>query len=154
MLLYRLRKELTVVDGNCNRCLLVVVMVVSLGLLRMDHLDLIWPWVDLGFGCIGCFFHCRRDFYGLRERQLLFLLTEHGLMRMASLLMAQMKQVRIASSSGFLMAGKSHVVVICRILAASSVDVSPGFLLMVLQNLYRSLTVNCVGSYSDLTWNQ
>ena len=29
---------------------------------------------------------------------------------MASLLMAQMKQVRIASSSGFLMTGKSHVV--------------------------------------------
>ena len=66
--------------------------------------------------------------------------------RMASLLMAHMKQVRIASSSGFLMAGKSHVVAICRTLAASYVGVSPSFLLMVLQNLYRSLTVNCVGS--------
>ena len=69
-----------------------------------------------------------------------------GLMRMASLLKAQMKQVRIASSSGFLMAEKSHVVAICWILAASSVDVSPGFLLMVFQNMYRSLTVICVGS--------
>ena len=99
-----------------------------------------------GLWLYGCFFHCRRDFYRLRERQLLFLLTEHGLMRMSSLLMAQMEQVRIASCSGLLMAGKSHVAAICLILAASSVDISPGFLLMVLQNFYRSLTVNCVGS--------
>ena len=54
-------------------------MVDSLGLLRMDHLDLIWLGVDLGLGCLGCFFHFRRDFHGLRKRQLLFFLTEHGL---------------------------------------------------------------------------
>ena len=29
--------------------------------------------------CFGCFLRFRRDFHGLRERQLHFLLTEHGL---------------------------------------------------------------------------
>ena len=37
------------------------------------HLALSRP----GLWLYGCFFHCRRDFYRLRERQLLFLLTEH-----------------------------------------------------------------------------
>ena len=53
-------------------------MVVSLRLLRMNHLDLIWLGVDLGLGCLGCFLNFRRDFHGFRKRQLLFL-TEHGL---------------------------------------------------------------------------
>ena len=46
----------------------------------------------------------------------------------ASLLIAQMKHVLMALSKGFFIAGKSHVVAICRTLAASSVGVSPGFL--------------------------
>ena len=54
-------------------------MVVSLGLLRMDHLDLVWLGVDLGLGCFSCIFNFRCDFHGLRECQLFFLLTEHGL---------------------------------------------------------------------------
>ena len=105
----------------------------------------IWFGVDLGLGCFGCLFNFRRDFYDFANVSLSSF-SRNTDFRMSSLLMAQMKQVRIASSSGFLMTGKSHAVAICRTLAASSVGVSPGFLLMVLQNLYRSLTVNCVGS--------
>ena len=58
---------------------LLVLVMVSLELLRMDHLDLIWSGVDLGHDCFGSFFHFHRDFHGLCECQLLFLLTEHGL---------------------------------------------------------------------------
>ena len=36
-------------------------------------------WSRHGLGCFCCFFNFRRDFHGLRECQLLFLLTEHGL---------------------------------------------------------------------------
>ena len=101
--------------------------------------------------CFGCFLRFRRDFHGLRERQLLFLLTEHGL------------------QDGFIVDGADEadphrlvqwildgweVACGCHLwdtIAASSVGVSPGFLLIVLQNLYRTLTVNLVGGRSDLT---
>ena len=56
----------------------------------------------------------------------------------ASLLMEHMKRVRRASSEGSAMEVKSHVTAPCRIRAASSCTVSPGFRFMSDQNLYLS----------------
>ena len=116
-----------------------------MGLLRMDHLDLIWSRVELGLGCFGCFFHFCLDLYGLRERQFLFFLTEHGLQD-GFIVDGADEQFRIPSSSELLMNGKSLVVAICRTLASNSVDITPGFLLMGLQNWSQKLEMGAFGA--------